>query len=64
MSLNGLNKADRIFCGILCSAFALWSIAVFIEACRTRPKVQLMVLGIKQPDKSGPDESSSAAVKP
>lgn len=55
------NTTDRIFYGIMCSGIALWAIAMFIEACRTRPKVQMMVLSVKQPAKPGPDESSSAA---
>jgi len=58
------KTTDRIMYGVMCSGIALWAIATFIEACRSRPKVQMMVLSVKQPAKPGPDESSSAAVKP
>jgi len=63
MSQADWNTTDRIMYGVMCSGIALWAIATFIEACRTRPKVQMMVLSVKQPAKPGPDESSSAAVK-
>jgi len=66
------NTTDRIFYGIACSALALWAVAMFIEACRSRPKVKMIVLGVsgkggnsgdevKQPAKQGKAESSSAA---
>ncbi len=56
------NTTDRVLYGIMCSGIALWAIATFIEACRTRPKVQMMVLSVKQPPKPGDNgESSSAA---
>jgi hypothetical protein len=61
MSQADWNTTDRIMYGVMCSGIALWAIATFIEACRTRPKVQMMVLSVKQPAKPGPDESSSAA---
>lgn len=54
------NTTDRIFYGVACTAFALWAIATFIEACRSRPKVQMVVLSVKKPEQVGPDESSSA----
>lgn len=59
------NTTDRILYGIMCSGIALWAIATFIEACRSRPKVQMMVLSLKGVKESqgtdGPDESPSAA---
>jgi len=55
------NTTDRIMYGIMCSGIMLWAISMFIEACRSRPKVQMMVLSVKQPAKPGPDESPSAA---
>jgi len=61
MSQADWNTTDRIMYGVMCSGVALWAIAMFIEACRSRPKVQMMVLSVKQPAKPGPDESSSAA---
>jgi len=61
MSQSDWNTTDRIFYGIMCSGILLWAISTFIEACRTRPKVQMMVLGVKQPAKPGLDESPSAA---
>jgi len=61
MSEADWNKTDRVLYGIMCSGIALWAIAVFIEACRSRPKVQMMVLSARQLEKTGPDESSSAA---
>ena len=64
MSQADWNTTDRIMYGVMCSGIALWAIATFIEACRTRPKVQMMVLSVKQPAKPGPDESSSAVVEP
>jgi len=63
MSQADWNTTDRIFYGIMCSGMMLWAIATFIEACRTRPKVQMMVLSVKPPEKPGPDGSSSAAVE-
>jgi len=57
------NTTDRIFYGIACSALAIWAVAMFIEACRSRPKVQVIMLGHK-PGKAkdqAKDESSSAA---
>lgn len=48
------NTTDRILYGIMCGGMALWAIATFIEACRSRPKVQMIVLGVsgKVKDKS------------
>jgi len=59
MGQSDWNTTDRIMYGIMCSGIMLWAIATFIEACRTRPKVQMMVLSLKgvQP---GPDETPSA----
>jgi len=34
--------------GIMCSAIMLWAIATFIEACRSRPKDEMIVLGFKR----------------
>jgi len=64
MSQTEWNTTDRILYGIMCSGIMLWAISEFIEACRTRPKIQMMVLSTKavQDSKPGPDESSSAAV--
>jgi hypothetical protein len=55
------NTTDRILYGVMAGGVVIWAIATFIEACRSRPKVQMMVLSVKQPAKPGPDESSSAA---
>jgi len=60
----GWNTTDRILYGIMCSGVMLWAIATFIEACRSRPKVQMMVLSVKQPGieepaKPGPDSSAA-----
>lgn len=55
------NTTDRVLYGIMCSGMMLWAIATFIEACRSRPKVKMVVLSVKQPEKPGPDESSRAA---
>jgi len=63
MSQSDWNITDRIMYGIMAGGIALWAIATFIEACRTRPKVQMMVLSLKQLEKPGPDESQSAAVE-
>ena len=64
---NSWTKTERslylIAYGITASALALWAIATFIEACRSRPKVQVLMLGHK-PGKAkdqAPAESSSAA---
>lgn len=40
------TKADHIFYGILCVALACVAIAHLIEACRSRPKVEMIVLGV------------------
>lgn len=65
MSETNLNTTDRILFGIvygtMAAGMAVWGIAQLIEACRTRPKVQVLAFGFKQPAKPGPDESSSAA---
>ncbi len=68
---NRWTKTDQIFYGIMCSGMMLWAIATLIEACRSRPKMQVLAFGFKKPDdkkevvkqpaKTGPDESSSAA---
>lgn len=62
------TKADHIYYGFLCAAVACVGIAQIIRACRSRPKVQMVVLSVKpldvkQPAKPGPEavESSSAA---
>jgi len=64
MSQTEWNTTDRVLYGIMCSGVMLWAIAMFIEACRTRPKIQMMVLSTKavKDSKPGPDESQSAAV--
>ncbi len=63
MSQAEWNTTDRVLYGIMCSGVMLWAIATFIEACRTRPKVQMMVLSLKNPTvkdwKSGPDPSAA-----
>ena len=70
MKEGNWNTADRICYGVLCSGIALWAIATLIEACRTRPKIQMMVLGLKEPfvkqpqAQPGPDESSADSVDP
>ena len=59
------NTTDRILFGIvygtMAAGMAIWGIAQLIEACRTRPKVQVLAFGFKKPAEPGPDESSSAA---
>ena len=64
------NTTDRILYGVMVGAFVVGTVSMFIEACRSRPKVKMIVLGVpksegkekevKQPAKSGLDESSSA----
>jgi len=69
MSKADFNTTDRImfgvFYGVVAIAAVTMGIAQLIEACRTRPKVQLMVLSLKntavKDSKPGPDESPSAA---
>lgn len=65
MSETNWTTTDRILFGIVYGAMAagmaIWGIAQLIEACRSRPKVQMMVLNAKKPDIPGPDESSSAS---
>ena len=62
------NNTDRILFGIvygtMAAGMAIWGIAQLIEACRSRPKVQVYAFGVKSPAKveiQGPDESPSAA---
>lgn len=52
---------NRVFYGIACSALALWAVAMFIEACRTRSKVQVIAIGVKKPGDQAKAESPSAA---
>lgn len=60
------TNTDRILYGIMAGGVVIWAVATFIEACRARPKVQVLAFGFKVP-KSGnngekvKDESSSAA---
>jgi len=61
MSQSDWNTTDRILYGVMCSGIALWAIATFIEACRTRSKHKIMVFKVNLPEKPGPDESSGAA---
>ena len=63
MSQADWNTTDRIMYGLMVTAFIIGTVSMLIEALRTRPKVQLMVLSLKQLEKPGPDESSSAAVE-
>ena len=59
------NTTDRVLYGIMAGGVVLWAISQFIEACRSRPKIQMMVLGVKGPfveqpvAQPGPDESSA-----
>jgi len=60
------NTTDRIFFGVMVGAFAVGTVSMFIEACRKRPKVQMIVLGVKTGKGSNnveqaEAESSSAA---
>lgn len=59
------TKTDRILFGIVYGVMAggilLHAISSIIEVCRSRPKVQMMVLGVPKGKDKGPDESSSAA---
>jgi len=61
------NTTDRlmfgIFYGIVGIAGVTMAIAQLIEACRTRPKVQLMVLSMKAVEDSKPGPDPSAAVQ-
>ncbi len=68
MSQSEWSKTEIIVFGafyvVVGIAGLTMAIAQLIEACQTRPKVQMMVLslkGVKEPAKSGPDESPSAA---
>ena len=65
MMENSWTKTDRIFYGIMCSGMMLWAIAMFIEACRSRPKVQVIMLGVSGKGSNNGEkakaESSSAA---
>lgn len=66
------KTGDRILFGVVYSAMAggilLHAISCIIEACRSRPKVEMIVLGIKQPEKPGPnhqpDESPESPSAP
>lgn len=40
------NTTDRILYGIMAGGVVLWAISQFIEACRSRPKVEMIVLGV------------------
>lgn len=65
MSKADWNTTDRILYGVMAGGIVLWAIATFIEACRPRPKLEMIILAgkekeVKQPAKIGPDESSSA----
>ena len=72
MSQSEWNTTDSIiFCvfyGVVGIAALTMGIAQLIEACRTRPKVQMMVLGVPKGKLAGKedgvqqDESQSAAV--
>lgn len=48
------NTTDRILFGVVYGAVAagmlVWGIAQLIEACRSRPKVQVMAFGFKKPE--------------
>ncbi len=54
------NTTDRVFYGVACSAMAIWAVAMFIEACRTRPKVQVLAFGLKKPDDKQEDVEQPA----
>lgn len=51
MSETEWNTTDRILFGIVYGAMgagiAIWGIAQLIEACRTRPKVKIVMFGVK-----------------
>jgi len=61
MSEANWNATDRILYGVMCSGIALWAIATFIEACRSRPKVQMLVLSVRPPAVKENHETLSAA---
>lgn len=63
MSQADWNTTDRIMYGMMVTAFIIGTVSMLIEALRTRPKVQMMVLSLKQLEKPGQDESQSAAVE-
>lgn len=51
---NQWSKSERslylILCGITAAAVVVWGVGAFIDACRTRPKVQVFAFGMKKPD--------------
>lgn len=64
---NSWTKSERslylIAYGIMASAIALYAVAALIEACRSRPKVKLIVLGHvsgKAKDQAEAESSSAA----
>jgi len=61
MSQSDWNTTDRVMYGFMVTAFIIGTVSMLIEACRTRPKVQMMVLSVKQPAKPGPDESDGSS---
>jgi len=61
MSQADWNTTDRIMYGVMCSGIMLWAISTFIEACRSRPKVQMLVLSVKPPAVKENNETPSAA---
>jgi len=67
MENNGTwTKSERslylIACGIVASAIAVFAISQFIEACRSRPKVEMIVLGVPK-GKGKEKEVKQPAVK-
>lgn len=58
------TTTDRVFCGIFYvvvgSAIALQGIAAFIEACRSRPKIQVLAFGFKKQDDKAKVEAVGA----
>ena len=65
MEKTECTKADHIYYGILCAALACVAIAHLIDACRSRPKVKVIMLGVSGKGSNNGDkakaESSSAA---
>jgi len=59
MSQADWNTTDRVMYGLMVTAFIIGTVSMLIEALRTRPKVQVMVLSLKQLDKSGPDSGAA-----
>jgi len=61
MSQSEWDTTERVLYGVMVTAFVIGTVSMLIEALRTRPKVQMMVLSVKdvKDSKSGPDSSAA-----